>query len=146
MSTSQDFWARKVAKVQQEKGIVPPQTVNRDTPWWSQASVPQTPQTQPQQPTGHDFSKALHLKQESNCPECDSGNYMKVTASSARRCYECGYVEGRSIADPNRPLGMTSDGSMGNKARQTQAGGGRVDNYHGNITTASQAAGYIGGV
>jgi predicted Zn-ribbon and HTH transcriptional regulator len=142
--TSTGFWERKVARIQQEKGIVPPQPVNRDAPWWNQVPVQQTPQAQPQQTAGHDFTKALHLKQESNCPECGSGNFMKSSPSSARRCFDCGYVDGRSISDPNRPLGMTSDGSAGNKARQTQEGGARTDNYHGNITTASQAAGYIG--
>lgn len=166
MSTSQDFWARKAAKQQQAQapqGVQAPRQVlmpRVDQPWWRVVPDQPTSQQMPQQVDDrqHDFSKAVSNRQNSRCPNCDSGNFMKVTSSTAARCWECGYVEGREIADVGRPLGNTSDGGPARNARQVQNvrildGQGRdtgqrisSNGNRGNISTASEAAAYVGGV
>jgi hypothetical protein len=158
MSTSQDFWARKEAKNNPQPLPVP----QSDQPWWrivpQQSVNQQMPAQQEVEERGHDFSKAASRKQSSRCPECDSGNFMKVTSSTAARCWECGYVEGREIADVGRPLGNTADGGPARSTRQVQNvrildGQGRdtgqkisSNGNRGNISTANEAAAYVGGI
>jgi len=147
---SEGFWERQAAK--QRLANPTPGTVNEgrpltpkvDRPWWDM-NVPTSsvPVSQPEVPQEHDFSKATNLKQRMTCPDCGGNNYWKVTPSTAARCFECGYVDGRQIADINRPIGRTSDGSIGNKTRQTDSGGRVVNNYHGNISTAAEAQGRV---
>src|SRR5580692_5774847 len=103
--SSSNFWQRKV---QELSPAPPPSPVKPDEPRWR--IVPQQQENKPLVPLTadeHDFSKARSNRQKSACPECDSGNYMKVTPASAARCFECGYVDGRFIADPGRPLAST---------------------------------------
>jgi hypothetical protein len=147
MTASADFWARKLAK---EQPPVQPR-VDPNQPWWRVASpVPQQPaqQVQPEtvQPEGeYNPRKLMHTKSGGICPDCGGNNFFRGTSNTARRCFECGYVEGRDIADPNRPMGMTAEGPA-QRARQTAAGGARINNYQGNISTASEAVSYISGV
>lgn len=168
MTSSADFWARKFKPEETQPAPIVQQPTDR--PWW--AVVPPEPTAQrtvPSDPvvTGRPGqrvkltdeieitldangeyrpAKATHLKSSSMCPDCGSTNYSKVTASTAPRCFECGYVDGRSIADANRPIGGATEGKSAGRARQTAAGGGVKNNYHGNITTASEAVSYVGGV
>lgn len=147
---SNDFWARKLEKRARETGMpivdAPPR--RSDGPWWSQGSslVPQqgsqAPEPQnPSQPREHDFSKAAHLKNEGKCPECGSGHYMKPSSASARRCFDCGSVENRSIHDISTMMSPTIEGPA-QRARQTDSGGRVINNYH-SIQSASQAIGRI---
>lgn len=182
MTTSQNFWARKLAKQQgqqiQAQGLpVAKQqlTPRVDKPWWQlidnatqQQSVQETvTQSDDGVFRGQPFQKvhltdeivvtldengeyrpkkATHLKNSGRCPNCDSGNFGRgEDKSRAMRCFDCGHVEGRSIADLNRPVGATSD-APAQRARQVNAGGAITNNYHGNINTASEAVSYIGGV
>lgn len=175
MTSSQDFWARKLSK-QQPHGLPVPQRVlapRVDQPWWQiiQERTEQQTVSQSRQDDGvfrgqpfqqvhltddivvtldengeYRPKKATHLKRSGRCPDCDSGNFGRgEDRSRAMRCFDCGYVEGRNISDINRPIGATSD-QPAQRARQVSSGGARVDNYHGNIKTAADAVSYIGGV
>lgn len=180
MTSSQDFWARKLGKQN------PQQPVQRsDQPWWR--TIPEQPQ--PQQNSEEQVvrgqpgqfvhlndeiviqldangeyrpRKASHLKRSGQCPECDSPNFGRGEDSSrAKRCFDCGYVEGRSISDANRPIGATND-APAQRARQitrmnvvdntgkaigtTTAAAGAQPNNRGEISNASQAIGIINGV
>lgn len=134
------FWERRLAETKQAQREAVAQA---DVPWWAQGtslirtapilaqavSEPQTVLQQRMQP----------VVQDNSCPECGSGNYMQPPDSSrASRCFDCGYVKGREIRDSNRPGSGIVPGSV-HQAKQTVAGGSSGSNYHGNITTASEA-------
>jgi hypothetical protein len=79
----------------------------------SQIPMARAPQAQPQQPQ---IDRNLgSMNEASRCPECRSGNYMKVgsqiTANGsvdAWRCYDCGYPKiqqgsgGRGVSVPSQ--------------------------------------------
>lgn len=150
---SNDFWARKLEKKAREEGwaqqLAPIQRSNG--PWWRDDSglVPgqgyQDPQAQ-NPSEGRDFSKAVHLKSESSCPECGhlpgrGKNFYKPSPSMARRCFECGYVEMREIHDVSTYMSPTLEGPA-QMSRQTASGGRVINNYH-QITTAGDAVARI---
>lgn len=148
---SSEFWARKLEKRSRELGL-PTATApakRSDGPWWAEGTnlVPQQgsatpePQNPSQGAEQHDFSKAAHLKSEGRCPECSSGNYMKASSSMARRCFNCGFVEDRTIHDISTMMAPTLEGPA-QRARQTESGGKVINNYH-SINSADQAVGRI---
>jgi len=100
-----DFWAKKRQQLEQE-GKLPtyqPQPITRG-PWWegddrAHQTVQQTQQADPDT-THHDFSRADSLRSKvGNCPNCNGTNFVKPTSSSAARCWNCGYIEGRQVND-----------------------------------------------
>lgn len=108
-----DFWEAKRQQLQQEGKLLPPRQEPVTNAWWDETgSITQTRtvtsdyrdnliQDHLANDLGkHDFSKATHLKSKAgNCPNCGSGNYVKPSASSSTRCFECGYIEGRVVND-----------------------------------------------
>ena len=81
-------------------------------------------------------SRATQLNQTDFCPSCGSGNFMKPPDSSrARRCFNCGFVEGRSVHDMAQPLSAVTDsGGVGRHARQLNQQG-----FRGNISSGNEA-------
>lgn len=181
MTSSNDFWARKLAKEQKLNPRVPQAQaqVPSDQPWWRTAPAPTQVQAVSQETVyGQPNQKVMigdieitldangeynprgvsHKRRSGRCPECDSGNFGRgEDTSRAARCFDCGYVEGRSIADSNRPIGISSD-APAQKTRQittmnvvdntgkgigvTTAASGAQPNYH-EIRSANEAAGRI---
>lgn len=105
-----DFWDLKRQQLQQQGKL----RVQRQEPpkpggaWWSDETGHNSfyqrgyeaglTDSSPE----HDFSKAQHLRDKSGaCPNCSSGNYVSPGASSANRCFNCGYIQGREINDLN---------------------------------------------
>jgi hypothetical protein len=183
MTSSQAFWARKIAKERQAQGLPvdqTPQSVSNQ-PWWQISSgtpqqVSNIPQEVQQLPNGNrkvmltnDIAveldangeyrprKASHLRNSGYCPECDSANFGRGSnPSDAMRCFDCGYMQGRNIADANRPIGITSTDGKSYRARQittmnvvdntgraigvTDAAAGTRNNYHGPVDGESMSA------
>jgi len=127
--------------------------------WWSRKlsnnpSVPSRPQADPRQvpnvryvpegnvtatPVNYDpnqdqlVTKAQTAKMTSKCPECNSGNYMKIgTQTSAGgqfdvyRCYDCGYPKTQSGSGGGLPSDSTGPATP---AKQVSKG----NNYNPNI-------------
>ena len=105
------FWEKKL-------GVQTAATKKVNTaggPWWQYESVPELGNNVPKlEEPQHDFSKAQHIKQSSNCPQCGSGNYMKLSQVTSRmgsfehkRCFSCGYPAVQSmngmISTSNKP-------------------------------------------
>lgn len=141
---SDDFWAKKLAKEQGQTNPVPVSAPVRlqDRPWWDNSPVP-TPNPTPVDSNpqdrleGHDVSKAQHIKGEGNCPECGSDGYFSPTGNTVRRCYFCGYLDGRDVRSVGVIGGAISSGTT-RSARQTDSGGRIVNNYH-QIQSANEA-------
>ena|ERR1700728_2284425 len=102
------FWERKKQQLQQEGKLpAPRQPVTSHGAWWQdEQPVPKQNDNPMQSPLhavsadGHDFSKATHLSSKAgNCPNCGSGDYVKASASTAARCWACGYIDGRQVND-----------------------------------------------
>ena len=164
--TGEGFWARKTQQLkpydlQPAKQVLSPRL---DRPWWNQSAVSQeqpvvNPGTRKAILDGTEIEidldengqyrprKASHLRNSGRCPECDSGNFGRgANTSAAMRCFDCGYVEGRNIADSNRPIGISSN-APSQRSRQitkmnvlddtgrplgvTTAASGLQSNYHG---------------
>lgn len=144
-----DFWERKRLE-QQSKQPAPQPSQPSSGPWWQRGYTdPRQRETVPQQaaqsvpePTdgridGHDVSKASHIRREGRCPECGSDGYFQFS-EGLQRCYFCGYSEGRTIHSIGLMTHAVAEGPA-QKARQVDSGGKVVNNYHGNIKTASEA-------
>lgn len=139
-----DFWAKKLEKERGQSTPVPasaPVSL-QNRPWWDNSVTP-TPDPTPTAPTpqdglqSHDVSKAQHIKGEGNCPECGSDGYFSPTGNSVRRCYFCGYLEGRDVRSMGVMGGAIATGTS-QRARQTDSGGRVVNNYH-QIKSAGEA-------
>jgi hypothetical protein len=149
---SEGFWERKVAakRAEEQPASTMPSARSSDPPWWAQGTrlVPATQVAGqgvlelPGIVDGHDVSKAQHLKKSGFCPDCGSGNYMTPPGSKMTRCFDCGYNTAREYMHPSAGFNAVSEGPA-QKARQVDAGGGITHNYHGNITSAGQAAGRL---
>jgi ribosomal protein S27AE len=101
---------------------------------------------------GHDVSKAQSYKQTELCPECGSSSFMKPSATTVKRCFDCNYTEGRFVHDAAmNAIGGVTGGtrraaqvsevrildSQGRPTGHVQAAQGN----RGEITSADQAAG-----
>lgn len=191
--TDNGFWARKMAKNQQQLrpyDLPPVQqqlTPRVDRPWWQtvnqqQPMQDQAPEQYQEAYLGHGTGqrrkvnltdeivieldengqyrprKASHLRQNAGrCPDCDSPRFGRSTNSSAPRCFDCGYIEGRNIADANRPIGATTSSMPTRNARQiskmnvlddtgrpvgiVNAAGGVTANYYGPSKDGSPISG-----
>lgn len=136
-----NFWERlRQQQEAEQRANQPPR--RSDGPWWAEGSnigqTAQNPAPDPQNVTqphigadGHDYSKAMHLKQQGTCPMCGGTNYMKARSDVSRRCWDCGHNEGRDVHDPSLPTAVTMEGPA-QRAMQTAAGGASVSNYHPN--------------
>lgn len=145
-----NFWER--VRVQQEAEAAASQPPRRpDGPWWAEGTTlgataqnPVSMAPGPAQPhigaDGHDYSKANHLKSQASCPECGSGDYMKASQNTSRRCWDCGHNEGREVHDRTLPRAVTMEGPP-QMARQTNAGGRMTNNYHPNPADAAMVNG-----
>ena len=143
-----DFWTRKKEELQAKGELPSPRRSEPISgPWWADGtSLLQQRQNEPQnQPEsrpgasesrpgtvdGHDVSKASHLKASSECPRCQSNDFMKVSSSTAPRCFSCGYVGGRQLNDENLMTGIIDPSSVATlKVRQTADGGSSRDARH----------------
>lgn len=103
---AQDFWELKRQQLQQQGKLPQPrqEPVKYKGAWWAEETETETlvhgPTREQQviQDSNHDFSKAQHLRSNAgNCPNCGSGNYVSPSASSANRCFDCGYIAGREV-------------------------------------------------
>lgn len=127
--TSETFWARKRQELQQQ-GKLPqqrPATSYGGGAWWSETQSGSNPEQVMQQEQEHepkhDFSKAMHLKSnDGNCPNCNSGDYVKPSASAAARCFQCGYIQGRDVNDLNTFAAVADVQTV--KVRQTASAQG----------------------
>lgn len=139
------YWSRRAGILPDERppGIHPGERINisPSSPWWKYSSpvATQPVPAQPQEPQ-HDFSKAMHLKRSSNCPQCGSGDYMTLGQVSSRsgsfehkRCFACGYPAVQSMSGmasiSNKPGQPTKQVSMMN-----------ITNDQGRILGSTQAA------
>lgn len=152
---AEGFWARKVAekRLAANHGVIPPDAPARPSgqPWWAQGSR-LVPATQiagqgvldlPGIVEGHDVSKARHLSNSGNCPDCGSGNYMTMTGSKMSRCFDCGWNTAKEGMHPTAGLSAVTEGGS-TPARQVSSAGGVTHNFHGNIKSASEAVGRVG--
>jgi len=77
-----DWWAKKLNTPQVPQGR-------------PEIAPPMPPSQQPMQPMpafqAPQATKAQSANQNSNCPDCGSGNYMAPSPQIALRCYDCGY-------------------------------------------------------
>lgn len=132
------FWEKKLG-VQPVTTSSTARQINTGGPWWRYQPVPEVIVQQPQEPQ-HDFSKAMHLKRSSNCPQCGSGDYMTLGQVSSRsgsfehkRCFACGYPAVQSMSGmasiSNKPGQPTKQVSMMN-----------ITNDQGRILGSTQAA------
>lgn len=140
------FWDRKRAQLQQEGKLpVPRQPVTSHGAWWqdeqsehnpalkSYNGLAATPVSQQVPNDNHDYSKATHLKSSAgNCPNCNSGDYVKPSASTAARCWNCGYIDGRQVNDLDT-MPITADVKTVS-VRQTADGG--AQKYRARISTS----------
>lgn len=69
-------------------------------------------------------TKPQHLRAANTCPECMSGNYMKMPGSNYQRCYDCGYPVMQSGSGASIP----TDGKPAQPATQVHG----VNNYNPN--------------
>src|SRR5215469_17891550 len=93
------FFAKKRQELQRNN---PQASKIPDTPWWQDPELSKSRSHEPAEPTGmpSDFSKANHLRgSKPNCPNCGSEDSMKPTSSTAARCFDCGYIQGREVND-----------------------------------------------
>lgn len=120
-----DFWDHYRQQQEQEEKAKAP--VVPDAPWWamgttltpSSSAVPQQPSQGSAEPVseghrwaeqeglqgadGHDFSKAMHLREDGICPSCGRDGLMTPSADTERhpeaqaRCFFCGFNTARSI-------------------------------------------------
>lgn len=158
-----DFWERKRQELLEKN----PKPVSRppapsSEPWWSQGTsllgqrqtVPQNPvesRAEGNQIDGHDVSKAQVLQgRAEECPMCPPnpesgvrGNMYRPTPNSAMRCFDCGYMENNRFLGQTVGISAVAEGPS-YRARQTNSGGAQVNNYHGDITSVSQAVGRLG--
>lgn len=133
------FWERNLGTPQQ------PQQPAGSAPaaqraWWqgdAPVAAQAVPQAAPQgdELAGHDFSKATHLKQRTECPDCGGGN-LAVTGkqtsiavpggiAQASRCFDCGWP----VANSTKGLGATAGEAADGASRQVATGGAIVNNY-----------------
>lgn len=89
------------------------------------------------QPAGDsDLQRTVSARSGDWCPNCGSGNFMQPPDSSrAKRCFNCGHVEGRSVHDMNMPMTAITDTGQGRTARQLSQRG-----FQGNISSGNEAA------
>jgi len=121
-----DFWARKKQELQKEGKLpVPrPSVMASDGPWWQDPR--ETTRQAPKEPQGPSQGRAQAPRPgeygQVSCPHCRSGNYSKPSPSTASRCFECGYVDGRQLNEPNLPgIAVTDAPSV--KTRQLSSQG-----------------------
>jgi hypothetical protein len=131
MSNS-DWWAKQLG------GNRPRQT---EVPTAPNPQVPYVPQQQQQHVqvnydsnTDQLTTKAQSAKVHTRCPECNSGNYMKVGVQSNQngvfdvmRCYDCGYPKTQSGSGAGLPAG--SSGAPTQRAKQV----GQSNGFNPNI-------------
>jgi hypothetical protein len=133
-----DWWSRKLGSEQQSSSTPPVRTPapRRYTPPVDQPGYKQ--QVAYDAENDYVTTKAQHQRSESTCPECGSGNYIKVGTASGmngsfavQRCYDCGYP---AIQTTSGISGKGDPGASSHKAEQVQSGGynpttivGRVD-------------------
>jgi hypothetical protein len=74
-------------------------------PWWQDPDYTKSNKDRPTEPMeavddNRDFTRADHLRSGSgNCPNCNSTSFIKPSASSTARCFDCGYIDGRQVND-----------------------------------------------
>lgn len=142
------FWDRKRAELQPQQ-----QPVSRsDGPFWAQGTnLLPSQQTVPQQAVqsdsgvsvetsrdgtvtkidGHDITQATFLRGKSEeCPRCPvspttgvRGNLYKPTASSAMRCFDCGWIEDSRFEGQTQGMAAVVEGNT-QRAKQVASGGG----------------------
>lgn len=154
-----DFWDRKRDELYPDRRAPVTVASTGNGAWWQQTTG--LPAIQPQQPLqsraeadgridGHDVSQAGILKGNAEeCPNCPvdpstgiRGNMYRPTKSSALRCFDCGYIDGRYFGEGQARIAKVEGKS--HAARQTSAGGAVTNNFHGNITSVDQAVGRLG--
>src|ERR1700744_2126109 len=98
------FWQKKRQELENQGKL--PKPKQSQLPWWQDPDYTKSNRDVPTEPVpavdskNHDFSKASHLRDKSgNCPNCGSSDFMSSTASTAPRCFACGYVHGRQVND-----------------------------------------------
>ena len=100
--SSANWWAQKLAGQPAQPAQRP---ANNPMP---PSQAPMTPYVPPQQNTN--LSKAQSANQVETCPECGSGNYMKIQ-NAAPRCYDCGYPLSQSGSKYGTLQGAKVEGS-----------------------------------
>lgn len=114
-----DFWTKKRQELQ-ENGMLytpKPSVTAHKGPWWQE---PREDTTQPEI-ASHRPSQGRTEALGERCPHCGSGDYTKPSPSIAARCFDCGYVHGRQLNEPNLP-GITSDAPR-IQTKQLESGG-----------------------
>lgn len=114
-----DFWSRKKAELEQTGQIPSKQRSEPISGAWWQEPVSDTRETskEPQRP-----SEGRTELSGNPCPNCHSGNYHKPTPSTAARCFDCGYVDGRQLNEPNLSS-IVSTGVPSVRTKQLASGG-----------------------
>src|SRR5579859_7151424 len=92
------FFARKRQEQQQQN---PSRKLSNDTkPWWQDTNY-----TQPEisEKVNDSATSPSHpsrsIRNDGNCPNCNSGSFVKPSSTSAARCFDCGFIEGRQVND-----------------------------------------------
>jgi hypothetical protein len=135
-----DFWTRKREELQKE-GVIPTprQPVTQsDGPWWQ---APRQP-TQEQPNVSQRPSQGRTEVHGQPCPNCGSGNYWAPETSTANRCFDCGYVHGRQLNEPNLPGIATTDAPRVKTKQLEQSGhfGSSVAEINQNNAALEQSA------
>jgi len=115
-----NFWSKHAG------GNATPTTRSSDLPLAPSQRPMDTYQQPQQQPTGRPMGS---VSSSGACPECRSGNYMKVGSiatqngpQDAWRCYDCGYPKVQSGSGAGMPSGSSSGSAT--PAKQPAKGSG----------------------
>lgn len=154
-----DFWGEQARKNAPPKR----ESTRRDGPWWMHRSAHEEHSPNAQIADAMDYIKenygtgkltpeeaavvqastasAKMVKKAGSCPECGGKNYASLGQVASEhgsfenhQCFDCGY--------PVRHDGVPGMGSVvtgaGQRARQTNAGGKVINNYHPQNTAAGR--------
>jgi hypothetical protein len=136
-----DFWSRKRDELQAKGELPVPRSEPVSGPWWAHGTnlLPRQ-EIEPQQPV----QRRAEAPREGGCPNCQSGDYSRATSSTAARCFDCGYVQGRQLNAPNMPSGLLSSGAQTLQVRQLGSQGGHfgrsVAEINANAAVLEQSA------
>lgn len=110
-----NFWAAKLA------GQAPPPLTTQTEAWWSSNPLSAEPKPATVHIPGYEPvtvpppARARESQRNSSrCPECDSSNYMRASASAAYRCFDCGFPLVQSTSGAS----ISSDTPSGRPVRQ----------------------------
>lgn len=97
---SSNFWADKLRQAAPAQPAAPAPLPQRETWWGSDVYTrdhrpPQGPPPLPDRyvATGGAYTstKAQHLREAGNCPNCGSSDYFRASPNTVQTCFTCGY-------------------------------------------------------